>query len=164
MCHLTAWAQYQNKDFYKVLNVDPKADAKSIKTAFYEQSKKIHPDTRPDDDKAPDQFRDLVEAYEVLSDPEKRKSYDNLMGIGEKAVHDKSAYRGMRPRRQQYGVDPSIMRNIKVDLSEERMQAAWRAYKERWAREEGYLRDLEENKTVTNSSKIPKETFYCFCF
>ena len=59
-------------DYYKVLDVDPKSDQKTIKAAFYEQSKKLHPDTLPEDNEAPEKFRELVEAYEVLSDPEKR--------------------------------------------------------------------------------------------
>ena len=50
--------------------------------------------------------------------------------------------------RPQYGVDPRIMRNIEVDLSEERMKAAWESYKDRWKREEEALKQLEEKKLV----------------
>ena len=64
---------------YNVLDVDPKADDKEIKSAFYAQSKKLHPDVTPDDDKAPDKFNELVEAYEVLSDSKKREAYDNIL-------------------------------------------------------------------------------------
>ena len=72
------------KNYYKVLEVDPKADEKSIKSAFYAQSKKLHPDVTPDDELAPDKFKDLVEAYEVLGDTKKRQEYDNLLGTNSK--------------------------------------------------------------------------------
>ena len=67
------------KNYYNVLDVDPKADDKEIKSAFYAQSKKLHPDVTPDDDKAPDKFNELVEAYEVLSDSKKREAYDDIL-------------------------------------------------------------------------------------
>ena len=66
------------KNLYQILAVEKGSDAKAIKAAFYEQSKKLHPDTRPDDENAPEKFKELVEAYEVLSDPNKRKLYDDL--------------------------------------------------------------------------------------
>ena len=72
------------KNYYKVLEVDPKADEKAIKSAFYAQSKKLHPDVTPDDELAPDKFKDLVEAYEVLGDTKKRQEYDNLLGTNSK--------------------------------------------------------------------------------
>ena len=68
------------KNYYNILDVDPKADDKEIKSAFYAQSKKLHPDVSPEDSKAPDKFKELVEAYEVLSDSKKRQTYDDALG------------------------------------------------------------------------------------
>ena len=68
------------KNYYKVLDVDPKADEKTIKSAFYAQSKLLHPDVTPDNEQAPDKFKELVEAYEVLGDTKKRQEYDNVLG------------------------------------------------------------------------------------
>ena len=79
------------KNYYKVLEVDPKADEKTIKSAFYAQSKKLHPDVTPDDELAPDKFKDLVEAYEVLGDTKKRQEYDNLLGTNSKEEIGRSA-------------------------------------------------------------------------
>ena len=56
-------------DYYKILGVDPTASEKELKAGFYNQSKKLHPDAHPDDENAPEKFRELVAAYEVLSDP-----------------------------------------------------------------------------------------------
>lgn len=72
------------KNYYKVLDVDPKADEKTIKSAFYAQSKKLHPDLTPDDELAPDKFKELVEAYEVLGDTKKRQEYDSVLGTNSK--------------------------------------------------------------------------------
>lgn len=65
------------KDYYKVLGVERNADEKQIKAAFRKLARKYHPDVN----KAPDaskKFKELNEAYEVLSDSEKRNRYDNL--------------------------------------------------------------------------------------
>jgi len=72
------------KNYYNILDVDPKADDKEIKSAFYAQSKKLHPDVSPEDSKAPDKFKELVEAYEVLSDSKKRQTYDDALGTTKK--------------------------------------------------------------------------------
>lgn len=79
------------KNYYKVLDVDPKADEKTIKSAFYAQSKKLHPDVTPDDELAPDKFKELVEAYEVLGDTKKRQEYDNVVGTNSKEETSSSA-------------------------------------------------------------------------
>ena len=74
----------QSKNYYDILKVSPNCDSKGIKEAFYEQSKKLHPDKRPDDENAPAEFKALVEAYEVLNDASKRKEYDEMIGIRKK--------------------------------------------------------------------------------
>ncbi|TPX57239.1 hypothetical protein PhCBS80983_g03943 [Powellomyces hirtus] len=63
-------------DYYKVLGVDRSATKKTIKKAYRESSKKYHPDKNPGDKVAEDKFVELAQAYEVLSDDEKRRIYD----------------------------------------------------------------------------------------
>ena len=63
-------------DYYKVLGLDKKAGAKDIKTAYRKLARKYHPDLNPDDAEAERKFKQVNEAHEVLSDPEKRKKYD----------------------------------------------------------------------------------------
>ncbi len=66
----------QKRDYYEVLGVDKSADADSIKKAFRKLAKKYHPDMNPDDASAEEKFKEVNEAYEVLSDPDKKKLYD----------------------------------------------------------------------------------------
>lgn len=61
-------------DFYSTLGVDKKADAKSIKSAYRKLASKFHPDNKTTGNEA--KFKEVSEAYEVLSDDEKRKIYD----------------------------------------------------------------------------------------
>lgn len=63
-------------DYYKVLGVDKSASQADIKKAFRKQARKYHPDLNPNDTSAKDKFQEVNEANEVLSDPEKRKKYD----------------------------------------------------------------------------------------
>ena len=66
------------KDYYKILNVPRGASADEIKKAFRKLARKHHPDVNPGDKKAEMKFKEINEAYEVLSDPDKRKKYDTL--------------------------------------------------------------------------------------
>ncbi len=66
------------KDYYKVLGVDKKATQEEIKKAFRKLAVKYHPDKNPGDKESENQFKLANEANEVLSDPEKRKKYDEL--------------------------------------------------------------------------------------
>lgn len=66
----------RKRDFYEVLGVASNSDAKTIKKAYYEKAKKYHPDSNKDDPKAAQKFQEVSEAYEVLSDPAKRQSYN----------------------------------------------------------------------------------------
>lgn len=68
----------QFKDYYKSLGVDKKADADAIKKAYRKLAAKFHPDKNPGSKSAEDRFKEINEANEVLSDPEKRKRYDEL--------------------------------------------------------------------------------------
>ena len=66
------------KDYYKILNVPREASADEIKKAFRKLARKHHPDLNPGDKKAEMKFKEINEAYEVLSDPDKRRKYDTL--------------------------------------------------------------------------------------
>ncbi len=66
------------KDYYKILGVDKKASEKEIKRAFRRLARKHHPDVNPGDARAEERFKEINEAHEVLSDPEKRQKYDLL--------------------------------------------------------------------------------------
>jgi molecular chaperone DnaJ len=63
-------------DYYKVLGVDKKASAEDIKKAYRKLARQYHPDRNPGDAQAEERFKEISEAYDVLSDPEKRKRYD----------------------------------------------------------------------------------------
>jgi curved DNA-binding protein len=66
------------KDYYKVLGIPRDASDKQIKSAFRKIAKEVHPDTHPNDPAAESKFKEANEAYEVLSDKEKRRLYDQF--------------------------------------------------------------------------------------
>jgi curved DNA-binding protein len=66
------------KDYYEILGVAPDAEKKVIKQTYRELAKKYHPDMNPGNKEAEEKFKTINEAYQVLSDAEKRKKYDEL--------------------------------------------------------------------------------------
>ena len=66
------------RDYFKVLGVDRGADADAIKRAFRKLARQYHPDVNPGNKDAEAKFKEVSEAYEVLSDPEKRKRYEQF--------------------------------------------------------------------------------------
>ena len=72
----------KGKDYYQILGVKEKADAEEIKKAYRKLAKKYHPDANQGDAKAAERFKGIGEAYSVLSDPKKRKQYDQMRRFG----------------------------------------------------------------------------------
>ena len=70
------------RDYYEVLGIDRNADDASIKKAYRKMAKKYHPDLNPGDKDAEEKFKEVNEAYEVLSDPQKRSRYDQFGHAG----------------------------------------------------------------------------------
>ncbi|HEX2016466.1 MAG TPA: molecular chaperone DnaJ [Solirubrobacteraceae bacterium] len=69
-----------NQDYYRALGVDKKASAADIKKAYRQLARRYHPDRNPGDKAAEERFKEISEAHDVLSDPEKRKQYDRGSG------------------------------------------------------------------------------------
>ena len=70
------------RDYYEVLGVDKQTEAKEIKKAYRRVAMKYHPDRNPDDPEAENKFKEASEAYEVLSDNQKRAAYDQYGHAG----------------------------------------------------------------------------------
>src|SRR4030081_1731140 len=68
----------QFRDYYETLGISKTATEDEIRTAFRKLARKYHPDVAKDKKAAEEKFKQINEAYEVLSDPEKRKKYDQL--------------------------------------------------------------------------------------
>ena len=66
------------RDYYEVLGVERGADDAAIKKAYRQLAKKYHPDVNPGDKDAEEKFKEVNEAYSVLSDPQKRSRYDQF--------------------------------------------------------------------------------------
>lgn len=70
------------RDFYEILGVAKTATDEEIKKAYRKQALKFHPDKNPGDKTSEEKFKEAAEAYEILSDPQKRQRYDQFGHAG----------------------------------------------------------------------------------
>ena len=75
------------RDYYEVLGINRSADKDTIKKAYRKMAKKYHPDSNAGNADAEEKFKEVTEAYNVLSDPEKKKLYDQF-GLAQKIVDE----------------------------------------------------------------------------
>ena len=96
------------RDYYEVLGVGRDADAKAIKRAYRKLAKKYHPDMNPGDKQAEQKFKEITEAYNILSDDEKKKLYDQYgFAAFEEGAGAGGAYGGSQGFHGQGGFDGS---------------------------------------------------------
>ncbi len=88
-------------DWYKILGITRNAEDAQVKTAYRKLAKKYHPDAHPGDKACEARFREITEAYTILSDPVKRKKYDEELSEGQKDHKDRKS----RNISQQAGAD-----------------------------------------------------------
>ena len=79
------------RDYYEVLGVGKSADEKEIKKAYRKLAMQYHPDRNPDNKEAEEKFKEINEAYEVLSDENKRRTYDQF---GHEGVNGQGGFGG----------------------------------------------------------------------
>lgn len=101
-------------DYYKVLGVERNASQDDIKKAYRKMARKYHPDLNKDDPNAKDKFQEINEANEVLSDPEKRKKYDEY-GEHWKHADEFKAEREAYQRAQQSGGQSAYWYSVNGD-------------------------------------------------
>src|SRR5436190_5435819 len=90
------------RDYYTVLGVPRTATEKDIKTAYRKLARKHHPDVNPGDKKSEDLFKEIGEAYSVLSDADKRRKYDRWGHNWEKIEQSGGAAGSPRPGGSRY--------------------------------------------------------------
>ena len=102
-----------NKDYHKVLGVDRSASTDAIKAAYRKLALKHHPDRNPRNIKiAEEKFKVIAEAYEVLSDPEKRKEYDMLSYDSKSIYKHKHDSKSSSEQKQETIVERIIVHSI----------------------------------------------------
>jgi molecular chaperone DnaJ len=105
-----------NKDYYKILGIDKSADADAIKKAYRKLAMQYHPDQNQNEG-SEDKFKDLAEAYEVLSDPIKRRTYDSG-GTSFRFTGNPFDIFGINLNKREYGINQNIQLAVRVTLQQ----------------------------------------------
>jgi curved DNA-binding protein len=105
------------KDYYKILGVDKKASEDEIKRAYRKLALKYHPDHNPDDKQAEEKFKEINEAYQVLSDQAKRTRYDQLGDSYTRFQQHGGAPSGFNWE-DWFAQDPASSGNVRVDFGD----------------------------------------------
>jgi len=114
------------RDYYDILGVSRKASAEEIQRAYRKLAKQYHPDRNKSDPRAADKFKEVQEAYDALSDPQRRRTYDQfgLAGIhggpGPEEVHFSAGPRGQRVYKwsSSGGIDPGDLEDLFGSIGE----------------------------------------------
>lgn len=101
------------RDYYDILGVDKNADAQAIKKAYRKLAMKYHPDRNPDNKEAEEKFKEVNEAYEVLSDENKRRTYDQF---GHEGVNGQGGFGGQGFGGQGFGGFEDIFGDVFGDI------------------------------------------------
>ena len=83
--------QYYQKDLYAILGVEPDAGEAQIKAAYRKQARKWHPDVNDNSEESIVRFKEITEAYEVLTDEQRRSQYDILKGFNFKSSYSSTS-------------------------------------------------------------------------
>ncbi|HUO04847.1 MAG TPA: J domain-containing protein [Candidatus Binataceae bacterium] len=100
------------RDYYKTLGIERSAAEADIKSAYRKLARKHHPDLNPNNKEAEARFKEINEAYQVLSDPEKRKKYDELGADWERGASQEEMYR--RYSRERAGAGAGAARGFEA--------------------------------------------------
>lgn len=130
------------KNYYKLLEIKPDADAKEIKRAYRRMVRLYHPDTGTSSIVSPERFQEIVEAYQVLRDPEKRAQYDRILNRPPVRVIE-SDWRHKPPKQKPSPPPPREQARPKAKPYQYERRPLYEAYepapKTRWQRIKPYV-------------------------
>lgn len=114
--NFSTWRRKQKakKSPYDILNVPKTATDKEIKVAYFKEAKKYHPDLNPNDPKAKEKFQEIAAAYELLSDPQKRRIYDQTGDTQQQYTQYNNPYSNYDAAKHAEDVFRSVQEDIDV--------------------------------------------------